>query len=165
MFITYSKQPSRPQWCTANLLNAKKETFKEYIKERYTSRDGFISHYSNNAEDWITRESFKDSHKLGQILNFLLLESGFGVLELYEGTEKPFMGNYVKGQCVDFLYNDKPFPAEIETLLVTIDKAEDRFKKYCLAVPIPEIQTEQRKGLNKNLEKIYEEISGLLEDI
>ena len=149
----------------ANLLNAKKETFKEYIKERYTSRDGFISHYSNNAEDWIDFESFEDSHKLGQILNFLLLESGFDEMELYEGTEKPFMGNYVTGPCVDFLYNDKPFPAEIETLLKIIDKAEKLFQAYCKAVTDRTIQARQRKGLNKNLEKIYEEISGLLEEI
>ncbi len=147
------------------LLNANKETFAVYIKERYTSSDGFISSYSNDAEEWITREAFEDSHKLGQILTFLLMESDFGEMELYEGTENPFIGNYIKGPCVDLLYNDDAFPAGIATLLETIDKAEELFQKYCQAMPDKTIQAKQRKGLDKNIEKIYGEISGLLEEI
>ena len=45
----------------------------EYLKEKYTSYDGFSSFYSNNTEDWNIRESLQDGHKLGAILQFLLL--------------------------------------------------------------------------------------------
>ena len=48
--------------------------FEEYIKDRYTSRSGFISSYSNNAEVWmnnIKSESHLE-HGFGTVLEFIL---------------------------------------------------------------------------------------------
>lgn len=54
----------------------KNETiFKEYIKEQYTSRDGFCSSYSNDYRDWIgenLEDTLNHSHKLGTVLEFIL---------------------------------------------------------------------------------------------
>lgn len=51
--------------------------FKAYIKEGYTSYDGFISWHSNDAEEWKKEtqgftEFSDEAHKLGDILNFIL---------------------------------------------------------------------------------------------
>lgn len=50
--------------------------FSEYLKERYTSYDGFMSFHSNAIEDWMDdfEDTIMDQHKLGSILEFLLNE-------------------------------------------------------------------------------------------
>lgn len=49
--------------------------FSEYLHDHYTSYDGFISSYSNNPADWTSApdETLSDKHKLGAVLNFILL--------------------------------------------------------------------------------------------
>jgi len=51
-------------------LNENQEAFSAYIRERYTSRDGFISSYENNASEWL-HEWQEHSHKVGSILQFI----------------------------------------------------------------------------------------------
>jgi hypothetical protein len=53
-----------------NYLNDNFEAFSTYIRERYTSRDGFISFYENNALEWLDGWQ-DDSHKVGSILQFI----------------------------------------------------------------------------------------------
>jgi len=53
-----------------------KEDFENYLKEKYTSCDGFISHYNNSFENWeIDTKNFTDfsinEHYLGSILDFI----------------------------------------------------------------------------------------------
>jgi len=56
-------------------LNTNKEEFAHYIKENYTSRDGFFSHYSNDVDEWLN-EYFLDietnKHYFGSILEFVI---------------------------------------------------------------------------------------------
>lgn len=50
------------------------EDFKDYLNQEYTSCDGFTSFYSNDVNDWLfDPDLLNDSHKLGAVLNFLLL--------------------------------------------------------------------------------------------
>lgn len=50
--------------------------FKDYIKLMYTSRDGFISSYTNDATEWL--EDWKeDQHKVGSILEFICTNEQF----------------------------------------------------------------------------------------
>lgn len=51
------------------------EAFTSYIKDRYTSYDGFFSSYSNDVYSWLgdLDETLTHSHKLGSVLNFVLL--------------------------------------------------------------------------------------------
>jgi len=49
------------------------DMFAAYLKETYTSRSGFISHYPNNPLEFMQGKPLEDSHKLGAILNFILL--------------------------------------------------------------------------------------------
>lgn len=63
-----------------NYLYNNLENFKNYLKKRYTSRDGFISYYSNSFEDWKSfTDNFTDltgSHYLGSILDFITSNEG-----------------------------------------------------------------------------------------
>lgn len=67
-------------------LEENKEAFSEYIKKRYTSRSGFISSYSNDANEWI--KDLKDEsslhHKLGSVLEFILENEGHDEHDLYD---------------------------------------------------------------------------------
>ena len=56
------------------------DAFAKYIKDRYTSRDGFISYYSNNYLDWLTEWSI-DEHMVGAVLEFICEN---------EGMEEPY---------------------------------------------------------------------------
>jgi hypothetical protein len=50
-----------------------KDILKKYIAETYTSRDGFISHHSNDIEDWCTPAYIleKSAHRIGALLEGL----------------------------------------------------------------------------------------------
>lgn len=45
--------------------------FEKYIFERYSSRDGFTSFYSNNSADWLRIEDW-GKHQVGSIFEFIL---------------------------------------------------------------------------------------------
>ena len=55
------------------------DDFKEYIKEKYSSRSGFISWFSNDANDWIKdfADDFEMDHKIGSILEFIILNDDY----------------------------------------------------------------------------------------
>lgn len=52
-------------------LSENLESFKQYIKDRYTSRSGFISYYSNDYNDWLDIKNY-NAHQIGSVLNFVL---------------------------------------------------------------------------------------------
>lgn len=54
-----------------NYLLANFAMFDAYISDRYTSRDGFISYYSDNAFEWLEDWS-NDKHMVGAVLDFIL---------------------------------------------------------------------------------------------
>jgi hypothetical protein len=65
------------------------EAFDAYLKERYTSRDGFISHYSNNALEWSENtqgfiELGGNHHTLGALLDFILINKELTEHDFYE---------------------------------------------------------------------------------
>ena len=66
--------------------------FSEYIKSRYTSRDGFISFHSNDPSDWMHDW---DEHKVGSILNFICENEGF---------EEPY---YIDDSHISLFYNQE----------------------------------------------------------
>jgi hypothetical protein len=56
--------------------------FQRYIKNRYTSYDGFLSRYSNDPGEWLTDpDLLSDKHKLGSVLEFIC-----GVREINQET-------------------------------------------------------------------------------
>lgn len=62
------------------------QEFKEFIKEKYSSCDGFISSHSRHHTEWIEALKTKDqdllSHKLGAALGFILEMEEYTHLDL-----------------------------------------------------------------------------------
>jgi hypothetical protein len=59
----------------AEYVNANFEAFEKYIKDEYSSYDGFMSNYSNDANEWKEETEnfsmFGNSHQLGAVLDFV----------------------------------------------------------------------------------------------
>ena len=59
------------------ILEQNYNSFSQYTKEHYTSRDGFISNYSSYASDWmedLREDAENEAHKVGAVLDFILQE-------------------------------------------------------------------------------------------
>lgn len=81
------------------------DEWKEYLKQTYTSRDGFISHHSNNpdAEEWDIEAALTDSHNAGAILEFLCGENNITSETLYYGCEEDvgLDTDALKKECIE----------------------------------------------------------------
>lgn len=75
-----------------NIINAIENNFNDwskYLKDCYTSCDGFMSFCSNDPADWIIADCIEDSHKLGSILQFLVITvCDYTENDLYEDTTR-----------------------------------------------------------------------------
>ena len=77
-----------------NVLNIGKyltihdEAFITYLKDKYTSRSGFISFHSNDIEAWVGEnlgDTLANGHQLGSVLNFILLNEDPDMeMDIYE---------------------------------------------------------------------------------
>jgi hypothetical protein len=76
-----------------NIGNIKKylksdiDKFQTYLDENYIARDGFIPYYSTYLGDWLNNKALFDSHQLGAILNFILLNEEYSENDIYEELE------------------------------------------------------------------------------
>ena len=62
-------------WKIFGILNDNYDLFSDYLKNKYTSCDGFWSSYSNKIEDWLVfNDVVESSHMFGSILEFILAE-------------------------------------------------------------------------------------------
>tara|TARA_R100000781_G_C4079356_1_gene127180 strand:- start:1721 stop:2305 length:585 start_codon:yes stop_codon:yes gene_type:complete len=72
-----------------NILNYIKSNYndwKKYLKDNYTSYDGFISNYDNNpkSEDWNDYNIINSKHQLYAVLNFISENEGINELDIYD---------------------------------------------------------------------------------
>ena len=79
-------------------IHSNYDAFNTYLKERYTSRDGFISFRFNSAVEWAEDTSNftvldKDSHVLGALLDFALVNE--------EVSDYDFCGDVISDACFD----------------------------------------------------------------
>ena len=70
------------------MLGEKEKGFSEYLRERYTSRSGFMSFYSPYFDDWMeyltdTNDTDNLQHCIASALQFILLDDCYDQLELY----------------------------------------------------------------------------------
>ena len=68
------------------------KNWSKYIKDNFTSYDGFYSYYSNNEthKDWYIDNILnnkKHNHKLEYILDFIAINEGINEDEIYEDNE------------------------------------------------------------------------------
>ena len=86
---------------SAKLLNeyllANYEAFETFIKDRCTSRSGFISFYSNDAKDWLTTYTKeKLNHTFGTMLEFYFENEGFTSEDLYYKVDSVSLDGEIK---------------------------------------------------------------------
>lgn len=117
-----------------SFIYANKEKFFEFLKKRYTSYNGFISHYENDFQSWESiTENFSnftcDGHRIGAILEFIAIMQGVKEFDLFESIfEKIDFLSYVEnledvinkqdGSLFEFLTSkgiEKSFADYIET--------------------------------------------------
>ena len=88
-----------------DLCEEQHEEFEEYLKDHYTSYDGFSSHYSNDANDWSGLLDDRTDglimnntdHCIGALLDFLLHGDNAGCYMdlLYDAVSEVYIGEYI----------------------------------------------------------------------
>ena len=79
-----------------------KEKFCEFLKKRYTSYDGFFSHYANDFETWETdTKNFTDfscnGHYIGAILEFIAIQENVRESDIAQDIlENVFVFDYIE---------------------------------------------------------------------
>lgn len=83
-------------------LRENQKEFGEYLKDNYTSYDGFISSWSNNPVMWFNMLDKEErlSHVLGSVMNFILLNDGYETNDLYDSLDGV---NYITADNYDEL--------------------------------------------------------------
>lgn len=84
------------QQTIVKILKDNEQEFKTFIKDRYSSCDGFISSHSKYSEEWIEAIKTFDndllSHKLGAVLGFILeIVEEYDDSDLYNDLESTFI--------------------------------------------------------------------------
>ena len=80
-----------------SILNYIKNNFdlwSKYLKDNYTSYDGFISSYSNNSKsnDWNEYNIINGFHQLGSVLNFIAINEDITEFDLSDSI----IDNYIE---------------------------------------------------------------------
>jgi len=78
---------------------------RQAIRERFTSRSGFISGYPNNLDDWNPDPTTWDHNELGTLLVALLGEGGDWEEDIYEAMHEVFSNAF--DNCVDWAKFDE----------------------------------------------------------
>jgi hypothetical protein len=60
-------------------LKNHRDNFIEYLRNRFTSYDGYFSNYSNRIEDWEIPIYKMDYNELGAVIHFIMKDSGVNV--------------------------------------------------------------------------------------
>ena len=63
-------------------LSENADAFGDYLKDRYTSRDGFSSSHSNDPIDW--SDWHDDEHKFGAVLDFWFVNEEIDEYDVYQ---------------------------------------------------------------------------------
>lgn len=101
--------------------------FEEFIKKRYTSRDGFISAHSNNHKEWLNQEQFEEMTHI--YLEFILVQEGFDKQDLYKqytDSNRQYLSSKLIPELqdiIDFVNNVK-FKSSLEDVLKFISNLQ-----------------------------------------
>ncbi len=79
-------------------INNNNIAFKKYLRDRYVSAPGFISHFDCTLEVWLSEYLSEDyeklNHVVGAVLDFVLRNEGVTILDLYDDIEDEQWINY-----------------------------------------------------------------------
>jgi len=158
-------------------IYAHRKEIDEYLHSRYTSRDGFISYYPNNFDEWdLLTNQFQslenDSHYLGAMLEYYssereitneVLSYEVSVMEVvvecldFEKVYKYFMDNYSDRVKIKF-YNKNQLEMEFKFYSV-FDWDSHRYLSSCIN------SSSKEECLRKYLEYRKEDLNLTDEDI
>lgn len=145
------------------MLNLHKTAFAEYIKENYTSRDGFISYYDNDSESWLKQEEYS-AHEIGSILEFLLMVFNDDIYEemVTYVTENVYVGSYVE-MANDFqlIMNEVKF----KNIISEYEKITEQMKTYIsIMKPSNKKITMFEENLRNIEDQMVDEIKTVIEE-
>lgn len=113
--------------------------FKQYLKNTYTSYDGFISFYSNNIKEWkVTKKLLKeDSHILGSILEFICQVKKISQESLYYDGEfymtflnqEDLISKHICSYCNEFI-EDSETIKEIDNFIKSTGKIPEKIRCF-----------------------------------
>jgi hypothetical protein len=86
IYVSFSLNDANKK-AIAKYLAENEAAFTKYLKDHYTSYDGFCSSYSNRVSDWLldVDSVLAHGHQAGAVLNFILLNEDKGLeMEIYE---------------------------------------------------------------------------------
>ena len=69
MDVTYSKTK------ILQVVKQEREIFNQFLKDKYSSRDGFMSLTSNNYDDWLVDFEDNEIRSIGSVLTYLFQDS------------------------------------------------------------------------------------------
>lgn len=121
-------------------LNATKEAFEKYVLDRYTSRSGFSSFWSNDANVWL-KQYIKDKkslrHCFGAILEFIFENEGYTSYELYEDVcDECYICGSLKPEATDHVQyaiqyaKDNYLTKDRTTIALELDKHFEDLEIY-----------------------------------
>ena len=161
--IKYSKVKPIVQYLKDHI-----EAFKKYLEDQYTSCDGFISHYSNQADKdgWLVHSEW-DAHQFGAVLDFIIRnyyketwsedQPEFDSM-LYYVEEQICYGDYIDATGYEKLFDSKTAARESKKL-----NAEEKSVSEYLDI-ITDFKTrlkvleEKKKGYIKWVKEAAEQI-------
>lgn len=124
---------------SANLLNEyllkNYDAFTIYIKDHFTSYDGFMSWYSNNVSDWLNTKEYTNEKlhlTFGTMLEFYFENEGYNQEDLYyacdgvylDGTLKEGIGG-TKEKIIEYAL-DNYTSKGIETIVIELTQYFDK---------------------------------------
>ena len=137
-----------------------KKEFEQYLKDNYTSCDGFMSYYSNKVSDWMKKEY--GEHEIGSMLEFVLRNSNDNIEE--------DMYYYVTERVCDLAYCDfkdsfkrfmesnamKKFEKEYEALENQRANYIELMKSQNKKVDYGTLEKQKEKNMNEICEEMKE---------
>lgn len=132
-------------------INKHRESFKAYLRENFTSCDGFISFYSNSIVEWLNKSEY-DSVEISSMLEFVLYD--------YNGKIYDEMMYYVYENInsYDVVMLSKKF---IENKVGIINKGEEYIKLLNQRKEYEKLVS-MNKALRERLNKSQNEITEIL---
>jgi hypothetical protein len=131
--------------------------FTTYLS-RYTSGPGFISHYSDNAAEWVKEiesgEALDDQHKSGALVDFLLFVAVFDHGSLYWAVEAPNECGYITTTA------DTETLKRLESVCIRITRGKEDFAKYAALM-----RDRSQNAINNQLQKMQQVHRELLASI
>jgi hypothetical protein len=142
--------------------------WSEFVKEHFTSCDGFISFYDNDANEWPSHLCSMDEVESQYVLKFILERKcdrcDLGETLYYQTTDNIYSGEYValKDSLIEALSSD-----EIKKELEEFEKEWDKCIEYVSIMekqnPDKDYYDELCKKRDKEAERIVDKINEMME--